>query len=517
MKKSFKKLGFVSLAASSVLLGSMNATDLETYAALQKPSHVFGNYAEKDKDSKLTSDSPIQQQAQNTASSDSQEATTLENTASSGTPDSSTPPAKKDETSGSGDKDQHTASGTGGTPSSSGGTGGDKHTASSGTPPASSTPPTPMPPTSGGNTITSQLTKDTTMVNNFKSVSVSAMNTTLSGVTQLSQQTATISALLNGSPNLGSVITNAQGLSSAFSALESAQNTLKGYLDSSSATIGQLTNGSNAVVGALDKAINQVDMALADLATADTQKTQAVALVAASDSATTTTDAINFLNALKTNLTAQKDAFMSVHKNIQTAVAQAQATYTPSVINTNNYGQMYGVDAMAGYKWFFGKTKRFGFRSYGYYSYNHANLSFVGSQLGIMEGASQVNNFTYGVGFDALYNFYESKEGYNTAGLFLGFGLGGDSFIVQGESYLKSQMRICNDTAGCSASMNTSYFQMPVEFGFRSNFSKHSGIEVGLKLPLFTNQFYKERGVDESVDVFYKRNFSIYFNYMINF
>ncbi|GAA7711129.1 hypothetical protein HpCOL12_00820 [Helicobacter pylori] len=195
----------------------------------------------------------------------------------------------------------------------------------------------------------------------------------------------------------------------------------------------------------------------------------------------------------------------------------APAQEAPSVINTNNYGQMYGVDAMAGYKWFFGKTKRFGFRSYGYYSYNHANLSFVGSQLGIMEGASQVNNFTYGVGFDALYNFYESKEGYNTAGLFVGFGLGGDSFIVQGESYLKSQMRICNNTAGCSASMNTSYFQMPVEFGFRSNFSKHSGIEVGLKLPLFTNQFYKERGVDGSVDVFYKRNFSIYFNYMINF
>ncbi|WP_187888872.1 outer membrane beta-barrel protein [Helicobacter pylori] len=597
MKKPFKKLGFVSLAASSVLLGSMNATDLETYAALQKPSHVFSNYAKKsNKGSELSSDSPMQQQAQTQAQSDSQEATTLENTASTDnstatadeaytksadatvakavqsvetdntvvqTADTalqkavaqvkndakaekfdektfesdqqaeqtaeanlqkaenqltndqnaletalkdqtpSTPPAKKDETSG--------------TPSSSGGTGGEHHTASSGTPPASSTPPTPTPSTSGGNTITSQLTKDTTMVNNLKSVSVSAMNTTLSGVTQLSQQTATISNLLSGSPNLGSVISNAQGLSNAFSALESAQNTLKGYLDSSSATIGQLTNGSNAVVGALDKAINQVDMALADLSTADTQKTQAVALVAASDSATTTTDAINFLNALKTNLTAQKDAFMSVHKNIQTAVAQAQATYTPSVINTNNYGQMYGVDAMAGYKWFFGKTKRFGFRSYGYYSYNHANLSFVGSQLGIMEGASQVNNFTYGVGFDALYNFYESKEGYNTAGLFLGFGLGGDSFIVQGESYLKSQMRICNDTAGCSASMNTSYFQMPVEFGFRSNFSKHSGIEVGFKLPLFTNQFYKERGVDGSVDVFYKRNFSIYFNYMINF
>ncbi|GAA6889360.1 outer membrane beta-barrel protein [Helicobacter pylori] len=372
-------------------------------------------------------------------------------------------------------------------------------------------------PSSSGNSVASQLVKDTTTVNNFKSVSVSGMNTTLSGVETMSKQTATISALLNSSTDLSSVISNAQGLSDAFSTLANAQNTLKGYLDSSSATIGQLTNGSNAVVGTLDKAINQVDTALADLVTTDTQKTQAVTLATTGSSAnSTTTDAINFLNALKTNLTAQKNAFMNVHKNIQTAVAQAQATYNPSVMNTNNYGQMYGVDAMAGYKWFFGKTKCFGFRTYGYYSYNHANLSFVGSQLGIMDGASQVNDFAYGVGFDALYNFYESKEGYNTAGLFLGFGLGEDSFIVQGESYLKSQMQICNNTAGCSASMNTSYFQMPVEFGFRSNFSKHSGIEVGFKLPLFTNQFYKERGIDGSVDVFYKRNFSIYFNYMIN-
>ncbi|MBH0307259.1 outer membrane beta-barrel protein [Helicobacter pylori] len=586
MKKSFKKLGFFSLAASGVLLGSMNATDLETYAALQKSSHVFGNYAEKDKEKEEGSKKEVptgftngsgksnsgstptpQQQTQNTASSDSKEATTLENTASTDnitattdeayttSADTTVAGAAKqvetdntavqndektlkadvakvqadastkdfDETTFKADQqaeqtaatDLQKAEKTFDTDQSALNTDLQDQTKTL-TPPAKKDE-TSGTPSASGSSVASQLTKDTTMVNNLKSVSVSGMNTTLSGVETMSQQTATISALLNGNPSLSSVISNAQGLNSAFSALESAQNTLKGYLNSSSATIGQLTNGSNAVVGALDKAINQVDMVLADLATADTQKTQTVTLAVASDSATTTTDAINFLNALKSNLMAQKDAFMSVHKNIQTAVAQAQATYTPSVINTNNYGQMYGVDAMAGYKWFFGKTKRFGFRSYGYYSYNHANLSFVGSQLGIMEGASQVNDFTYGVGFDALYNFYESKEGYNTAGLFLGFGLGGDSFIVQGESYLKSQMQICNNTIGCSASMNTSYFQMPVEFGFRSNFSKHSGIEVGLKLPLFTNQFYKERGVDGSVDVFYKRNFSIYFNYMINF
>ncbi|GAA6853488.1 outer membrane beta-barrel protein [Helicobacter pylori] len=509
MKKSFKKLGFFSLATSSVLLGSMNATDLETYAALQKPSHVFSNYAAKKdgnkspaleaggsgKEGNSGSQASQQQQAQTIASSDSQEASTAENTATTDsttattdkayinstdttvanaakqveTDNSSVQKAEKalekavdqvktdasakdfDETTFT--KDQTAEQ----TALSNLQSAENKLTQDQQTletdlqdrkkTPTPSTPPAKEEPSSSGSRVASQLVKDATTVNNFKSVSVSGMNTTLSGVETMSKQTATISALLNSNTDLSSVISNAQGLSSAFGALESAQNTLKDYLDSSSATIGQLTNGSNAVVGALDKAINQVDMALADLVAADTQKTQAVALAAASDSTTTTTDATNFLNALKTNLMAQKDAFMNVHKNIQTAVAQAQATYTPSVINTNNYGQMYGVDAMAGYKWFFGKTKRFGFRSYGYYSYNHANLSFVGSQLGIMEGASQVNNFTYGVGFDALYNFYESKEGYNTAGLFLGFGVGGDSFIVQGESYLKSQMQICNNTA----------------------------------------------------------------------
>ncbi len=136
------------------------------------------------------------------------------------------------------------------------------------------------------------------------------MNTTLSGVETMFKQTTTISALLNSSTDLSSVISNAQGLSSAFGALESAQNTLKDYLDSSSTTIGQLTNGSNAVVGVLDKAINQVDTALADLVTTDTQKTQAVTLATTGSSTnSTTTDAIAFLNALKTNLMAQKDAF----------------------------------------------------------------------------------------------------------------------------------------------------------------------------------------------------------------
>lgn len=209
MKKSFKKLGFFSLATSSVLLGSMNATDLETYAALQKPSHVFGNYVEKEKGKEGSKEEALTGSTNGSGKSNS-----------GSTPTPSTPPTKEEP----------------------------KHTASA-----------PTPSTSG---VASQLVKDTTTVNNFKSVSVSGMNTTLSGVETMFKQTTTISTLLNSSTDLSSVIPNAQGLSSAFGALESAQNTLKDYLDSSSATIGQLTNGSNAVVGALDKAINQVDIRL---------------------------------------------------------------------------------------------------------------------------------------------------------------------------------------------------------------------------------------------------------------
>ncbi|GAA7361116.1 hypothetical protein MLS9_06670 [Helicobacter pylori] len=86
MKKSFKKLGFVSLATSSVLLGSMNATDLETYAALQKPSHVFGNYAETKKDETSGSGSSGSGDTNHTASS-------------GGTPNPSTPPPKEEPSS----------------------------------------------------------------------------------------------------------------------------------------------------------------------------------------------------------------------------------------------------------------------------------------------------------------------------------------------------------------------------------------------------------------------------------
>ncbi|WP_231283036.1 outer membrane protein [Helicobacter cetorum] len=335
------------------------------------------------------------------------------------------------------------------------------------------------------------------------------LNTTQAGMTasNMSSMSAQTNALSNAIITLSSIGTfsNLDNLSNTLKNLEDSQKNLSNHLNSSSASVGALTQGTNSTLATINKAIGEVDA-------------QLLALSGSSESSNpNATTEKTLLSSLKTTLTNQKNALLSVQKNVNMAIASAKKTTVATVTNTNNHGQMYGVNVMAGYKHFFGKKKRWGFRTYAYYSFNHANLSFVGTQAGYMNGASQVNNHTYGVGFDALYNFYESKEGYNTAGIFFGFGLGGETWLVQGESHFKNMMNACNAMTGCSASMNTSYFQMPVQVGFRTNFAKHSGIELGFKVPLFVNQFYKERGEYGDVDVFYKRNFSMYLNYMINF
>ncbi|WP_233705588.1 outer membrane protein [Helicobacter cetorum] len=342
---------------------------------------------------------------------------------------------------------------------------------------------------------------------------------TAKGVQDMQQQMSALSSAVDTLSQTS--FSNLSKLSDSLKAVEKSQVTLSGYLNGSSASVGQLRDSTQETLKTINGALKEVDLQLSKL-DSNSQAIPTMRFAVKSSASTNPSDSStstqkDLLTSLKTTLTNQKNALLSVQKNVNMAIASAKKTTVATVTNTNNHGQMYGVNVIAGYKHFFGKKKRWGFRTYAYYSFNHANLSFVGTQAGYMNGASQVNNHTYGVGFDALYNFYESKEGYNTAGIFFGFGLGGETWLVQGESHFKNMMNACNAMIGCSASMNTSYFQMPVQVGFRTNFAKHSGIELGFKVPLFVNQFYKERGEYGDVDVFYKRNFSMYLNYMINF
>ncbi|WP_104748305.1 outer membrane protein [Helicobacter cetorum] len=187
------------------------------------------------------------------------------------------------------------------------------------------------------------------------------------------------------------------------------------------------------------------------------------------------------------------------------------ATHTQSVT-----GSAYGVDVQLGYKWFFGKKKHWGVRTYATYAYMQSNLGHTTNRAGAGLGVGEANNHTYGAGFDILYNFFESQDSIHTAGILLGTELLGSTWVNQGQSAWHSQMEAIKALGG-SASMNTSYFQIPLVVGFRSNFSKHSGIELGLKIPLVVNYYFRSNynGFEEST--IYKNNIKLYFNYVVNF
>ncbi|GMB92222.1 hypothetical protein NHP190009_14050 [Helicobacter ailurogastricus] len=175
----------------------------------------------------------------------------------------------------------------------------------------------------------------------------------------------------------------------------------------------------------------------------------------------------------------------------------------------NSNGNMYGIDVQFGYKQFFGKKKRWGVRYYANFSYQHGTF--------MTSDASELDNFVYGAGVDALYNFYESKDGKYTSGLFAGLMLEGSSWAVKGQSYYQAMMNQFNATGG-HATMNTSYFQIPINIGFRTNVNKHNGFEIGLRIPLATNYYFKGvSATGQKLDIAYKRNVSVFFNYVYNF
>ncbi len=195
--------------------------------------------------------------------------------------------------------------------------------------------------------------------------------------------------------------------------------------------------------------------------------------------------------------------------NSNLSVQFASRPTTRHMQTSTQNGNMYGIDMQFGYKQFFGKKKRWGLRYYASFSYQHGTFN-VGD-------ASDVDNFVYGAGVDALYNFFESKDGNMTSGVFAGLMLAGSTWNVKGMSYYKSLMADWNANGG-KASMNTSYFQIPINIGFRTNVNRHNGFEIGLRIPLATNYFFNGVNADgDRLQIAYKRNVSVFFNYVYNF
>ncbi|WP_199767192.1 outer membrane protein [Helicobacter salomonis] len=218
----------------------------------------------------------------------------------------------------------------------------------------------------------------------------------------------------------------------------------------------------------------------------------------------------NLLGKVQTALTYAKAAQLKMAQQLaqRNIVTTYNGAHLSPMRTSNSNGNMYGVNAQFGYKQFFGKKKRFGLRYYASFSYQHGTF---------MDGSTdELDNFVYGAGIDALYNFYESKDAKYTSGIFAGFMLAGSSWLVKGASSYISSMNYIKSQGG-SAQMNTSYFQVPLNIGFRTNINKHNGFEIGLRIPLAVNYYFKSdlNGLRDTVA--YKRNVSVFFNYVYNF
>ncbi|BCZ17929.1 hypothetical protein NHP190003_12110 [Helicobacter sp. NHP19-003] len=239
-------------------------------------------------------------------------------------------------------------------------------------------------------------------------------------------------------------------------------------------------------------------------------KPEALQLDVSTTSATPTTlkSILSKVNDSIAQLTALKQRLLQRSPQYAAYLNRTYAASHAPMQTMNSNGNMYGIDVQFGYKQFFGKKKRWGLRYYANFSYQHGTF--------MVSDASDLDNFTYGAGVDALYNFYESKDSKYTTGLFAGLMLEGSSWGVKGQSYYTNLMNYYNAHGG-HAVMNTSYFQIPLNLGFRTNVNKHNGFEIGLRIPLAVNYYFKGELDGSKLDIAYKRNVSVFFNYVYNF
>ncbi|MUU80361.1 outer membrane protein [Helicobacter pylori] len=181
------------------------------------------------------------------------------------------------------------------------------------------------------------------------------------------------------------------------------------------------------------------------------------------------------------------------------------------ISSQNNNGALNGLGVQVGYKQFFGESKRWGLRYYGFFDYNHGYIksSFFNSSSDI---------WTYGGGSDLLVNIINDsitrKNNKLSVGLFGGIQLAGTT-------WLNSQyVNLTAFNNPYSAKVNASNFQFLFNLGLRTNLatakkkdSEHSaqhGIELGIKIPTINTNYYSFLGTQLQ----YRRLYSVYLNYV---
>ncbi len=181
------------------------------------------------------------------------------------------------------------------------------------------------------------------------------------------------------------------------------------------------------------------------------------------------------------------------------------------ISSQRNNGALNGLGVQVGYKQFFGESKRWGLRYYGFFDYNHGYIksSFFNSSSDI---------WTYGVGSDFLFNFINDsitrKDNKLSVGLFGGIQLAGTTWLNS------EYVNLTAFNNAYSAKVNNSNFQFLFNLGLRMNLatkkkkdSEHSaqhGIELGVKIPTINTNYYSFMGTELK----YRRLYSVYLNYV---
>ncbi|GAA6793604.1 Hop family outer membrane protein HopL [Helicobacter pylori] len=216
------------------------------------------------------------------------------------------------------------------------------------------------------------------------------------------------------------------------------------------------------------------------------------------------------------------DAMINARNQIQNAQNQANNYGSQPILSqyvaakSTQHGMSNGLGVGLGYKYFFGKARKLGFRHYFFFDYGF-------SEIGLANQSVKANIFAYGVGTDFLWNLF--RRTYNTKalnfGLFAGVQLGGATWL----SSLRQQII---DNWGNANGIHSTNFQVALNFGVRTNFAEfkrfakkfhnqgvisQKSVEFGIKVPLINQAYLRSAGADVS----YRRLYTFYINYIMGF
>ncbi|MBH0258880.1 outer membrane beta-barrel protein [Helicobacter pylori] len=283
----------------------------------------------------------------------------------------------------------------------------------------------------------------------------------------------------------------------------------------------------NAVQNNVANYGNRIDSALSVARDVYNLKSNQTEIVTAYNNAKNLSEEISKLPYNKVNVTnivmSPKDSTANQHQyqinpEQQSNLNQALAAMSNNpfknigmISSQNNNGALNGLGVQVGYKQFFGESKRWGLRYYGFFDYNHGYIksSFFNSSSDI---------WTYGGGSDLLVNIINDsitrKNNKLSVGLFGGIQLAGTT-------WLNSQyMNLTAFNNPYSAKVNTSNFQFLFNLGLRTNLatakkkdserSAQHGIELGIKIPTINTNYYSFLGTKLE----YRRLYSVYLNYV---